>query len=77
MPRLATKDITIRTEITNTVFELLKSEDNTLVDLKVEILKELSKTVKSKEHALMDPNLLDCLVTHRIIVDEEKAKMID
>ena len=77
MARLATKDITIRTEITNTVFELLKSEDNTLVDLKVEILKELSKTVKSKEHALMDPNLLDCLVTHKIIVDEEKAKMID
>jgi hypothetical protein len=77
MPRLATKDITIRTEITNTVFELLKSEDNTLVDLKVEILKELSKTVKSKEHSLMDPNLLDCLVTHKIIVDEEKAKMID
>jgi hypothetical protein len=40
-------------------------------------LKELSKTVKSKEHSLMDPNLLDCLVTHKIIVDEEKAKMID
>jgi hypothetical protein len=77
MPRLATKDLIIRTEITSTVFELLKSEDNTLVDLKVEILKELSKTVKSKEHALMDPNLLDCLVTHKIIVDEEKAKMID
>ncbi len=25
----------------------------------------------------MDPNLLDCLVSHKIIVDEEKAKMID
>jgi len=25
----------------------------------------------------MDPTLLDCLVTHKIIVDEEKAKSID
>jgi hypothetical protein len=25
----------------------------------------------------MDPNLLDCLVSHKIIVDEEKAKIID
>lgn len=25
----------------------------------------------------MDPNLLDCLVSHKIIVDEAKAKIID
>ena len=25
----------------------------------------------------MDPNLLDCLVTHKIIVDEAKARIID
>jgi activator of 2-hydroxyglutaryl-CoA dehydratase len=77
MPRLATKDLVIRNEITQTVFTLLRSEDNTLLDFKVEILKELGKTIKSKEHALMDPTLLDCLVSHRIIVDEAKAKIID
>lgn len=59
------------------MFDLLKSEDNTLLDFKLEILKELNKTIKSKDHNLMTPNILDCLVTHKIIVDEEKAKMID
>lgn len=77
MPRLATKDLVIRNECTQTVFELLKSEDNTLLDFKLEILKELGKTIKSKEHSQMDPKLLDCLVTHKIIVDEAKAKIID
>lgn len=37
----------------------------------------MSKTIKSSEHSLMDPQLLDCLVTHKIIVDEAKAKIID
>jgi hypothetical protein len=77
MPRLATKDLVIRNECTSTLFELLKSEDNTLLDFKVEILRELNKTIKSSEHSLMDPQLLDCLVTHKIIVDEAKAKIID
>jgi hypothetical protein len=77
MPRLSTKDLVIREECTSTVFDLLKSEDNTTLDLKVEILRELSKTIKSKDHSLMAPNLLDCLATHKIIIDEAKAKMID
>jgi hypothetical protein len=77
MPRLSTKDLVIRQVCTDTVFELLKSEDNTLLDFKLEILKELNKTIKSKDHNLMNANILDCLVTHKIIVDEEKAKMID
>ena len=77
MPRLSTKDLVIRDECTSTIFELLKSEDNTLLDFKVEILKELGKTIKSRDHSQMSSNLLDCLVTHKIIVDEEKAKMID
>jgi len=51
MPRLSTKDIVIRDECTNTIFELLKSEDNTTLDFKVEILKELSKTIKSRDHS--------------------------
>lgn len=77
MPRLATKDLVIRNECTQTVFDLIKSEDNQLLDFKVEILKELNKTIKSREHSLMDPTILECLVSHKIIVDEEKAKMID
>jgi nucleolar complex protein 3 len=77
MPHLSTKDVVIRNECTRTVFELLKSEDNQLLDFKVEILKELKKCIKQCDHQLMDPNLLDCLVSHKIIVDEEKAKIID
>ncbi len=56
---------------------MLRSDDNTMLDFKVEILKELAKTIKSRDHFQMSPSLLDCLVTHKIIVDEEKAKMID
>ena len=56
---------------------MLKREDNTLLDFKLEVLKHLNKTIKSREHSQMDPSLLDCLVTHKIIVDEEKAKIID
>ena len=48
-----------------------------MLDFKLEILRELSKVIKAKQHYKMDPNLLDCLVTHQIIVDESKAKMID
>ena len=32
--------------------------------------------VKTKPHDHMDPKLLDCLVLHLIVVDEEKAKAI-
>jgi hypothetical protein len=42
----------------------------------VDILKELNKVIKVKPHDHMDPKLLDCLVLHLIIVDEEKAKAI-
>jgi len=34
MPRLSTKDLVIRSECTLTVFELLKREDNTLLEFK-------------------------------------------
>ncbi len=77
MPRLSTKDILIRNECTEALFSIIKSDDNTLLDFKIEALKELSKTIKSKEHSMMDPTLLECLVSHKIIVDESKAKSID
>lgn len=77
MPKLSTNEILIRNECTNTIFELLKSEEYQLLDFKLEILKELAKVIKTKPHNKMDANLLDCLVSNLIIVDEEKAKVID
>lgn len=77
LPRLSTKDLVIRSEVTKTVQEMIRRDDNTLLDFKVEVLRELGKVIKSKEHALMDPALLDCLSDHKIIVDEEKARIVE
>lgn len=64
--------------VTTTIFELINKDDNTLLDFKLEILKELAKVLKQiPSHSKIDPNLLDCLVTHKIIIDEAKAKVID
>ena len=46
------------------------------MNFKVDVLKELNKVIKTKSHEHMEPNLLDCLVLHLIIVNEEKAKAI-
>jgi hypothetical protein len=46
------------------------------MDFKIEILKELNKVLKAKRHDHFEPRLLDCLVLHLIMVDEEKAKAI-
>ena len=62
--KLSTNELALRNEVTSTIFELLKSDDNTLLDFKLEVLKELAKVIKQKQHNKMDPNLLDCLVTH-------------
>lgn len=65
-----------RREATKTLFELLAHPDQTLLDFKIEILRELNKVIKTKQHDHMEPNLLDCLVLHMIVVDEEKAQAI-
>lgn len=70
LPKVASGDITIRNQCTQVLFELLKKDDNTILDFKLEILKELAKVLKTKPHSKMDPNLLDCLVSHQIVVDE-------
>jgi hypothetical protein len=54
----------------------LAHPDQTLLDFKIEMLRELNKVVKTKSHLHMEANLLDCLVLHLIIVDEEKAQAI-
>lgn len=62
--------------MTQLLFDLLAHQDQGLLDFKVDVLKQLNKVIKTRPHHLMDPNLLDCLVLHLIIVDEEKAKAI-
>jgi len=46
------------------------------LDFKIEVLRELNRVLKSKPHEHMEATLLDCLVLHLIIVDEEKAQAI-
>jgi len=58
------------------LFDLLKHTDQSLLEFKVEVLRELNKVLKSKPHMHMEPTLLDCLVLHLIIVDEQKAQAI-
>ena len=76
MPRLASQDAKQRKRVTQLIVNLLAHYDQGLLDFKIEILKELNKTVKTKSHEHMEPTLLDCLVLHTIVVDEEKAKAI-
>jgi len=76
MPRLASGDSVERKRVTDLVVYLLGHYDQGLLEFKVDILKELNNVVKTKNHQNMEPNLLDCLVLHTIIVDEEKAKAI-
>jgi len=56
---------------------MLKKDDDGLLDFKLDILKEIHTVVKTKDHSLLSPNLLDCLVLHDIMVDETKARAID
>jgi len=62
--------------VTDVLFVLLKHEDQTLLDFKIDILKELNNVLKNKSHQHMQANLLECLVLHLIVVDEEKAQAI-
>ena len=75
-PKVASQDALVRREAQDTLFYLLSHSDQTLLDFKIEILRELNKVIKTKNHQHMDPTLLDCLVLHLIVVDEEKAQAI-
>lgn len=46
MPKISTTDLLIRKAVTSTIFELINKDDNTLLDFKLEILKELAKVLK-------------------------------
>jgi hypothetical protein len=75
--KLAIKDRRIRDECTNTVSALLKKDDDGLLPFKLDILKEIHKVLKTKDHSLISASLLDSLVLHDIMVDETKARAID
>ena len=77
MHQLGTKDLVIRQAVTKTMKNLLKRDDNGLIEFKLEIVKELHKVIKSKAHTYFDPSLLDSVVLHEIMVDEGKAKAVD
>lgn len=69
--------MSIRLLAGKTLSNILRKDDNTLLDFKLDILKEISKILKTKPHEHMDPHLLDCLVLHEIMVNEDKAKAVD
>jgi hypothetical protein len=75
--RLVARDMRIRRSATKTIKELLKRDDNQMLDFKLDILKEILKVTKTKNHKYFDPNLLDCLVLNEIMVDEGKAKAVE
>jgi nucleolar complex protein 3 len=75
--RLSMKDRVIRDICTQTIIGLLRKDDDGLLDFKLDILKEIHKVLRTKEHEHMSPSLLDSLVMHDIIVDETKARAID
>mmetsp|Transcript_4511 Transcript_4511/g.4230 ORF Transcript_4511/g.4230 Transcript_4511/m.4230 type:complete len:104 (+) Transcript_4511:637-948(+) len=77
VPKLATNDLEIRNDCTATLFEILKNNDSSLLEFKLEVIKELSKVIKQRPHNKMDPKILDCLLHHEVIVDEEKAKLVN
>ena len=71
--RLAIQDRRVRDECTQALANLLRKDDDGLLSFKVDILKEIHKIVKVKDHNLMSPALMDCLVLHDIMVDETKV----
>lgn len=76
LPKIASQESVTRKRVTEMLFRMLKHTDQQLLDFKVDILKELNKVLQSKPHEHMPANLLDCLVLHMIIVDEDKAKAV-
>ncbi len=75
--KLSSQDLKLRRETTQTIKDLLKKDDNQLLEFKLDIIKALHKALKVKSHDLFDANLLDCLVLHEIMVDENKARAVD
>ena len=48
---MASQDAATRKEVTETLFDLLANTDQSLLDFKLDILKELNKVIKQKPHS--------------------------
>lgn len=46
LPKLASKNLTIRKLATNTLFSILRAGETSLLDFKLEVIKELAKVLK-------------------------------
>lgn len=75
--RLSIQDRRVREDCTQTIANLLRKDDDSLLEFKLDILKEVHKVLKTKDHSHISPTLMDCLVLHDIMVDETKARAID
>lgn len=75
--KLASGDLTIKKQVTLTFKQTLRKDDQNLLEFKLDMLRELHKVIKAKDHNLFDPSILDCLSLHDVVVDESKAKLID
>lgn len=75
--RLSIQDRRVREDCTHTIANLLRKDDDSLLEFKLDILKEVHKVLKTKDHSHISPTLMDCLVLHDIMVDETKARAID
>lgn len=75
--KLSNQDLAIRKVCTTVLKNLLKKDDNNMLEFKLDILKEIHKSIKAKPHALFDATLLDSLILHDIMVDEGKARLVD
>lgn len=75
--KLASQDLEIRRACTLAFKNILRKDDNNILEFKLDTLKEMHKVIKQKPHNLFDQSLLDSLSLHEIMVDESKAKAID
>jgi hypothetical protein len=62
---------------TKAVFELLKNKSSHSQELKLFAIEELSKQLKSKAHILFQPNILECLGLHNIIIRKEDIALLN
>lgn len=71
LKKLATHDISIRRICTTALFSLMNSRNPNLLGLKYQALKELAKQLKGRPHELFEPNIIEAMTLHKIIVNEQ------
>ena len=74
--RLSSKSPQINKLCTKAVFDLMEHKANHTQELKLFAVQELSKQLKTRPHILFQPNILECLGLHNIIIKKEDALMM-